>query len=173
VLLLYLLRWLLKFGLLSFSSAVATSTSAGGDPPPDYLYHYTPIVNVPSILATGLKPSIKVPGVPSSDAQWGDGQYLTDLTPSQMASGTMFQVSAALFKSPWRWGNRTRYDIGYIMIDVRGLPVTRVAPLFTKTFGNKGIWLNPTQYNLPLIGRVPAGGIGVVSFKPAPSDVWP
>jgi len=89
----------------------------------DVLYHYTKMENLPSIISTGLKPSIRIIGDPKSDAQWGDGQYLTDLTPLEASSTTRYKVSIALFNMPWKFGSapNSLFDIGWIGIDVSGL----------------------------------------------------
>jgi hypothetical protein len=134
-----------------------------------YLYHYTQIENIPSILTEGLRPSIKIPGDPSSDAQLGDGQYLTDLSPSDILSGTMFQTARALFNQPFYWGSRTRSDIGFIKIKVSGLAYRRVAPLFSKTFGDRSIYLVGGRENLPLVDRV--SETGSVLFRPSSQDL--
>jgi hypothetical protein len=109
-------------------------TTRDRDDQPTYLYHYTSVERIPLIIATGLGPSIQIAGDPKSDAQLGDGQYLTDLTPAESSTVTRFQHSAALFKSPWKWGGNDRITIGWIKINVHDLPVARKAPLFGQRF---------------------------------------
>ncbi len=170
--------------LLQLGASSAGSGAAGGGPASSpapspgginsgsthtYLYHYTPVENIPGIIATGLNPSKRDPADPKSDAQWGDGQYFTDLTPQEASTGTMFQLSRTLYNGPWHWGKRTRTDIGWIKIDVSGLPVVRVASTFSSTYGPRSIYLNPTSMPLSLNGRV--GGTGTVIFQPSPQDL--
>jgi RHS repeat-associated protein len=163
--------WLLLHFLATHTLALPGTVSIPATPTPnnqpEYLYHYTPAANIPSILATGLEPSIRRPGDPNSDAQWGDGQYFTDLTPNDASTGSMFQLSRALFNSPWHWGNKTRNDIGWIKIDVSKLypyRVIRVAPVFSNTYGPRWIYLHPSVLPLFLDGSV--AGTGLVTFKP-------
>jgi RHS repeat-associated protein len=139
------------------------------DRQPIYLYHYTRVERIPLIIATGLRPSIRIPGAPKSDAQWGDGQYLTDLTPTESATVTRFQHSAALFKTPWMWGGNGKINVGWIRIDVRGLPVKRVAPLFGKRFPGRSIYLITSTVRLPLTNRV--AGTGFIMFQPSRSGI--
>jgi hypothetical protein len=53
------------------------------------LFHYTRAKNIPLILSpnSGLRPSLIVNG----DAQWGDGQYFTDLRPEESSTVTRHQ----------------------------------------------------------------------------------
>ncbi|NJO83982.1 MAG: hypothetical protein HC828_15130 [Blastochloris sp.] len=139
------------------------------DRKPTYLYHYTSVDRIQSIIASGLNPSVRDLNDPKSDAQWGDGQYLTDLTPEELSTVTRQQASAALFKSPWKWGAPPNAlpQIGWIKIKVRGLSVQRVAPLFGQRFPQRSIYLIPGANALPLSSRV--GGTGVVTFAPGPT----
>jgi hypothetical protein len=136
------------------------------DKKPRYLYHYTKEENVNSIIDTGLNPSIRVPGNPRSDAQWGDGQYLTDLTPEESSTVTRFQHSYALFKIPWKWG---RAVVAWIKVDTRGLQIQRAEALFGSRFPHRSIYLNPSGNVLLLTGR--SAGTGVVNFAPSPSGI--
>jgi hypothetical protein len=134
---------------------------------PRYLYHYTRFEFIPLIIATGLRPSIRIAGDPKSDAQWGDGQYLTDLTPEESGTVTRSQHSYALFKIPWKWGGSGNMTVGWIQIAVQGLPVDRVAPLFGRRFPHRSIYLNESILSLSLANRVT--NIGSVLFQPSPS----
>jgi hypothetical protein len=133
-----------------------------------YLYHYTPTDNIPSIMATALNASIREPDNPKSDAQWGDGQYLTDVTPEEAATVTRQQFSYALFKFPWGFKAPPAPlpVIGWLKIDVTGLPVQQVAPLFGQRFPSRSIYLNLSQSPLSMVLRVVAKGR--VTFQPGP-----
>jgi hypothetical protein len=133
-----------------------------------YLYHYTESFNIIGIIARGLRASIPIVGNPRSDANFGPGQYLTDLTPSEASTGTMFQVSRALFNNPWHWGRRTRNDIVYLKIRVNGLFIQREATLFSQTFGVRWIYRVPNILNLQVASRLDA--VGPVVFRPTPGD---
>lgn len=140
-------------------------------PPPGqefHLYHYTPEENIPAIISGGLRPSLRDPDNPKSDAQWGDGHYFTDISPEEASRYSMFQLSRALFAIPWHWGTKTRYDIGWLRIDVSGLPLQRV-PVFSRSYGDRSIYLHPTRTTLPVSQRL--RGTGTVEFQPTPQDL--
>jgi hypothetical protein len=134
-----------------------------------YLYHYTFAERIPSIIATGLRPSIGDPGNPSTDAQWGDGQYFTDLTPEDASMATRYQVAKALFNIPWKWGRPPNLrNIGWIKVDVSNLPVRWVAEVFSpERFPGRSIYLHDSTVPLPITDKI--RGRGVVTFQPSPS----
>ena len=137
-----------------------------GTPEPRFtLFHYTKAENIPNIIATGLKPSVKIPDDPSSDAQWGDGQYFTDLTPLEATTSTRYKVSYALYKFPYKLGRGPNYlpKIGWIEIDARKLPVSRVSGLYGTNFPGRSIYLNRSHSNLPISDKLIQTGI--VEFK--------
>jgi hypothetical protein len=133
-----------------------------------YLYHYTSAENISSILASGLHPSTREPNNSKSDAQWGDGQYLTDATPEEAESVTRQQFSYALFKTPWMFKAppASLPTIGWLKIDVTDLRVQAVASLFGQRFLGRSIFLNSSQSSLPMVSRVVA--TGTITFKPGP-----
>lgn len=96
------------------------------------------------------------------DATYGFGQYFTDISPVEAGSGTMFQLSFALYEILNRWGGASR-PIGFLAIDVSGLPVRRVAPVYGPTFPGKGIYLHETVSALSVGNRVES--FGVVPFN--------
>jgi RHS repeat-associated protein len=107
---------------------------------PLILYHYTLTENVAGILATGIRPSIRDENDENSDAQHGDGQYFTDITNLEAEQHTMYQLSRALFINPFHWGGKRR-SISYIAIKTNGLRIKRAVPVFSKTYGNKYIYV--------------------------------
>ena len=124
-----------------------------------YLYHYTSDVGLAGILALQvINASIREPLNQKTDAQWGDGQYFTDLSPHDAAVGSAYQLSRALYNSPWKNKSVTCW----LRIDVAGLPVERVTPVFSRTYGNKWIYLHRTLYPLHVAGRI--GGWGRTLF---------
>jgi len=133
-----------------------------------YLYHYTPAENISSILASGLHPSTRDPKNSKSDAQWGDGQYLTDATPEEAESVTRQQFSYALFKTPWMFKAppASLPTIGWLKIDVTNLRVQAVASLFGPRFPSRSIFLNSSSKKWPMVDRVVA--TGTITFQPGP-----
>jgi len=137
-----------------------------------YLYHYTFADRIKSILASGLNASDPANG----DAQFGPGQYLTDLTPEESQTLTRFQHSAALFKIPFNWNRGQAYPpyspVGWIRIDVdhpTSLFAVRVAPLFSSRFPGRSIFLVPGTARLPLANR--ERGTGTLIFRPGRSGL--
>lgn len=132
------------------------------------LYHYTRAENVASIIATGLRPSIRIPDQPSSDAQHGDGHYLTDLSPSEAARFTRPQVSQAFFMTPRKWGTVGNLaPIAWVAFAFPKGTVQRVAPLFpsqvTFNYPSRGIWLYPST---GILSSTLIRGSGLVTFQP-------
>jgi hypothetical protein len=135
------------------------------------LFHYTRAVNVTLIYATGLRPSIRVEGDPSSDAQHGDGQYFTDLHPQEAEQFKRPQVSQALFRTPRKWGiTGTLSPIAWIKFSLELEEVQSVHNLFASRVREahpiRGIWLFPNASALPARFIVEDG---IVNFKPMKS----
>jgi RHS repeat-associated protein len=121
-----------------------------------HLYHYTDNAGLAGILATQqIWPSIRKPEDPKSDAQWGDGQYFTDLSPQDASRGSAHQLSRALYNTPWRY-NRVK---NWVKVNVAGLPVKRVAPVFSRTYGDRSIYLHLSQSPLDGTGRIDSWGV--------------
>ncbi len=121
-----------------------------------YLYHYTDDTGLAGILATQqIWPSIRNPADPRTDAQWGDGQYFTDISPQDASRGSAYQLSRALFTMPWLQEKVKNW----VKINVAGLPVKRVAPVFSRTYGDKSIYLHPSQSPLDVVNRIDGWGI--------------
>ena len=128
---------------------------------PKILYHYTPTENLAGILATGINPSIRNPDDLNSDAQHGDGQYFTDITNFEAEPYSMFQLCRALFDNPFHWGG-TRRSISYIAITTDSLRIKRAVPVFSRTYGDKSIYVKLGTTPLLLDGIV--FDIGEVNF---------
>lgn len=129
------------------------------------LYHYTFSVNIPLIIKDGLKSSV---AIVNGDAQWGDGQYFTDLTPNEATSLTRFEHSFAIFNMPWKWGGRGNLkSVGWIEFELELPPVVRVAPLFGTHFSQRGIYLLPNSNYLPIANVMTNQGLLI--FMPSPS----
>jgi len=129
-----------------------------------FLYHYTFARNIPSIITQGIRPSLAANG----DAQHGDGQYLTDLTPAESSTVTRYQHSYALFRRQFKWGGgRYASQVGWVRIDIDNptrLFVVDVGPLFGNRFPGRRIYLRPSDKSLPVYNRI--GGTGTVTFAP-------
>ena len=139
------------------------------DEPEIYLYHYTLAENIPNIIATGLKPSIRFADTPTSDAQWGDGQYFTDLTPMEATTLTRQQFSYTLFKHPWKFGAppASLKTIGWLKINVNKLNIGRESSLFGNRFSHRSIYRHASTLSLPVADRL--AGTGVITFQPGPT----
>jgi hypothetical protein len=85
---------------------------------------------------------------------WGDGQYFTDITPQDASIGSAYQLSRALFKLPWLY-KRTE---NWVKINVAGLLVERVGPVFSRTYGNKYIYLHRSESPLVVADRIDDSG---------------
>ena len=113
--------------------SVAAETEGGTQT----LFHYTTEEGQKGILDSGqLNPSLK--SVNPSDARYGNGQYLTDITPG---SKTGPQLSRALLGNPFQASRFTHY----LEIDVSGLDVVP---------GRPGVFVVPNEGPLDIIGRI-------------------
>lgn len=84
---------------------------------PQELIHYTSKENYIKIMESKeLKPSVGI-----KHARYGNGQYFTDLDPSQYTAG---QISRRLYGVPW---NTSKLEY-FIKIDVRGLNIIQNSP---------------------------------------------
>lgn len=120
-----------------------------------YLYHYTDDAGLAGILVTQqIWASRRNPADPNSDAQWGNGQYFTDISPQDTRRGSAYQLSRALFTTPWK-PNKVK---NFVKINVAGLPVSRVADVFSRTYGNKSIYLHRSENSLNVTGRIEESG---------------
>jgi len=116
-----------------------------------HLYHYTTDAGLAGILATKeIWPSIRDPKDPKSDAQWGDGQYFTDISPQDASVGSAYQLSRALYNIPWK-NARVK---NWVKVNVTGLAVGRVASVFSRTYGDKSIYLHRSRSPLNLASRI-------------------
>jgi RHS repeat-associated protein len=118
------------------------------------LYHYTSAEGLAGILESQkLNPSLGENG----DAHWGDGQYFTDISPSNAQTGTAGQLSRALYNV----GYNQRKVQYYIAVDVSDIAVTAVAPVYSRTYGEKFIYLHSSQTPLDLTDKI-------VNYGPTP-----
>jgi RHS repeat-associated protein len=140
--------------------------SGGGGPcgnhegPKIELYHYTALPNLDEIKASGvLKPSLTSGG----DAYYGEGQYLTDISPSDASKRTKGQLAYALYSLPFKWRNSA---VGYLEFSLYKDNLKLAGPVYGPSFPGKSIYLNPSLLPLPLNGTLT--GSGVVNFLPGP-----
>jgi RHS repeat-associated protein len=113
------------------------------------LFHYTDFEGMAGIVGKQrMLPSL----ADDERAAFGHGQYFTDISPSEAANGSPYQLSRALFKFQFLH-NRTRY---YVAVNVYGLPVENVSPVYSRTYGNKYIYLHRSEVPLPVQGRIEA-----------------
>jgi len=138
------------------------------------LYHYARQRFLKGILDEGLRPSQQIPGDNSSDAQWGDGQYLTDLTPEESSTVTRGQHSYALFKNPRKWGTSGNLEnIAWIAFNLPSNDVDQRAPLFGFRFPQRSIYLRWSHKHpdLSLMHNMSSDlaiGNGIVTFQRTP-----
>jgi len=97
---------------------------------PSVLYHYSNEAGIAGIIASQyIRPSLS----DDENAAFGHGQYFTDISPAEAAVGSAYQLSRAIMNTPWRYYRVTHY----VAIDVSGLPVEKVSPVFSRTYGDK------------------------------------
>ncbi|MGB8454936.1 MAG: HYD1 signature containing ADP-ribosyltransferase family protein, partial [Anaerocolumna sp.] len=108
------------------------------------LYHYTNENGMNEIIESNqLNPSLKANN--SKDARYGNGQYLSDMTPD---SKTPSQLAKKFINVP----NKYKYT-NYVEIDVSGLNLIN---------GRDGVFVIPNELPLDLTGRIVSSGkVGV------------
>ena len=112
---------------------------------PNVLYHYTSAQGYKGIIESGeIRPSIGY-----KHARYGDGQYFTDLLPSDYTIG---QISRRLYRVPWKT-NSLRY---IFKIDMDGLNVIKNGP---------HNFLVPNNTPLNVRGRIIDSGISIFKIK--------
>jgi hypothetical protein len=97
------------------------------------------------------------------DANYGEGQYLTDISPSDASTRTKGQLSFALYALPFKWMNS---PVGYLEFSLWKSDVKNVAPVYGPSFPGKRMYLNPSLLPLPLNGNLT--GAGEVVFATGP-----
>ncbi len=111
------------------------------------LYHYSDQAGVAGIvISQAINPSL----ADDERAAFGHGQYFTDISPIEAASGSAGQLSRAIFNMPWLSGRVTHY----VMVNVAGLPVINVSSVYSQTYGGKYIYLNRSETPLSIQGRL-------------------
>ena len=129
---------------------------AGGGPcvdrsePKISLYHYTALPNLSLILNSGnLRPSTGI------NAVYGEGQYLTDITPSEASKHRKQDLSEALYADPNHWGPE---GVAYLQIEFDADRVKRVNDVYGATFPGKGIFLHGSLLPYSLSGTLVSSG---------------
>jgi hypothetical protein len=134
--------------------ATATTTASPSPTAPLTLYHYTSSAGLTGIMASqSILPSLGT----GPNANFGQGVYFTDISPAMAATGSAYQLSRALFTTPWK----NDFVSSYVAVNMNGLAVTPVSAAFSKTYGPASIYLYPTTAPLSLTNQV-------VSFGPVP-----
>jgi hypothetical protein len=87
-----------------------------------------------------------------ADAQWGNGQYFTDISPLDAKSGSAHQLSRALFTLPW-YHRRVK---NWLRIDVSSLDIKKVTSVFSRTYGDRSIY-SGTQVRVYAVIAATAG----------------
>ena len=112
---------------------------------PHELYHYTSEKGYKGIIESNeLLPSSGI-----KNARYGDGQYFTDIRPSDY---TIHQASRRLYGMPF---NTTKMQY-YLKLDVRGIDLINTAP---------HIYLHPSSTPLNIQYRITEGGISIFKIK--------
>jgi hypothetical protein len=105
------------------------------------LYHYTNEQGMKGIVESNkLNPSLKQNN--PFDARYGNGQYLSDITPGTKTSG---QLSRNFINNPFQSSKYTNY----VEIDVTDLTVIK---------GREGVYLIPNEKSLDLTNRIMSYG---------------
>ncbi len=105
---------------LPIPPGTGTKTNPGN---PQILYHYT---NQSGMVGILIDQVILASTGSGRRAIHGAGVYLTDIDPTTAAAGSPVDMSRALFDNPrvtWKVTN-------YVAIDVSGLPVVRIGPVY-------------------------------------------
>jgi RHS repeat-associated protein len=120
------------------------------------VYHYTALPNVDLIRQSGiLNASLDI----ISDANFGPGQYFTDITPSEAATRTKGTLAFALYNTNLKW----RYsDVGYVGIELPERTVKRVRNVYGAGFPGRGIYLRYSVSPLKIFNKIV--GFGKVPF---------
>lgn len=119
---------------------------------PKYLYHYTSDEGLVAILKSQeLLPSREE----VADAQWGDGQYFTDISPFDTETRSAYQLSRALFTTPWHH-QKVRH---WLKIDVSDLTINRAASVFSRTYGQRAIYVHLAGSALNITQRLDSYGL--------------
>jgi len=135
---------------MSLQFLITTQQSA------QYLYHYTSDEGLAAILKSQeLLPSRQE----VADAQWGDGQYFTDISPEDTQTRSAHQLSRALFTTPWHH-KKVRH---WLKIDVSDLTINRAASVFSRTYGQRAIYVHLTGSALSIAEGL--SSYGVTPFK--------
>ena len=107
---------------------------------PNTLYHYTNKIGMVAILGSQrINPSLSANN--PKDARYGDGQYLSDISPWAM---TAVQLASKFIRKP----NKYKFT-NYVEIDVTGLNVVK---------GRDGVYVIPNEEPLSIAGRVVSFG---------------
>ena len=105
------------------------------------LFHYTDDAGLEGILNSNkLNPSLKANN--PKDARYGNGQYLSDISPGTMANA---QLSRRFIANPFQ-GNKFK---NYVAIDVTGLKVIK---------GRSGVFVIPNEKAIGIGGRIRSVG---------------
>jgi RHS repeat-associated protein len=97
------------------------------------LFHYTALPNVQKIRDSGqLWPSLLSAG----DAYFGEGQYFTDISPTDASTRTKGQLAFAVYSDPRKWWNS---EVGYLRFNLSQASVKRVRSVYGPSFPGKGI----------------------------------
>jgi len=108
---------------------------------PSTLFHYTSEQGLQGVLRSrSLLPSLVA--VNPADARYGDGQYLSDMTPG---TKSLAALSRAFLGFPFQ-GQRFTH---YVEIDVAGLSVVR---------GREGVFVVLNSDALDLTGKIVSSG---------------
>jgi RHS repeat-associated protein len=115
------------------------------------LYHYSNATGVTGIVASQMiLPSLGDGNL----AAYGYGQYFTDISTVDAAKGSPYQLSRAIFNIPYNFRKVTHF----VAINVAGLPIENVGPVYTRTYGERSIYLHRSVAPLNVSNRIEASG---------------
>ncbi|MBZ0318928.1 MAG: hypothetical protein K8L91_21110 [Anaerolineae bacterium] len=127
------------------------------------LYHYTKADIVPEIVRSGV---IWASDKDKGDATYGNGQYFTDLTPTEASTLTKEEHSLTLYNNPDHWGSST---VGWMSFEIPREKVGNpVHSLYDPNPYNRWIYRyaqNGTPPDSLPINDIMTGA-GIVNFRP-------
>ncbi len=127
------------------------------DPTPEskqILYHYSDQSGVTGIVISQVIFASQADDRRAARGHGRPGQYFTDISPAEAATGSAYQLSRAIMTTPWLHDRVTHY----VAVNVAGLLIENVGPVFSQTYGSKFIYLHNSTVPLSIEGRLEAWG---------------
>jgi hypothetical protein len=115
------------------------------------LYHYSSDRGMAGIISTqAINPSL----ADDKRAIAGHGQYFTDISPIEASKGSAYQMSRAIYNVHFK----NRDVTSFVAVNVFGLMIEIVSPVYSKTYGDKYIYLHRSESPLFIGDRILSSG---------------